>query len=416
MPLFIRTSFAMMRADPLWGIAFFAVLLMPWMLIFDRTGMEICGAIVGLLFLGRSAARREWHWLREPFSVVTLLLIAWLVLVVTPLAVSPAKGAVDALLWFRLPLFLIALRSWVLVSPAARNTLAIMLIALLVPLMIDTLWQMAYGVSLSGNPRIVTGRLTGVFVKPKIGLYIGKMLLPALTICLLLAWGRRGWLLTLAAITLTAIATLLLTGERSVFIVTMLALGLAGSLLMWRHQPMRTPLLIAGGALAALVLTLFFTSEWVQIRANQALQTMGNYPNSDYGLLAGAALDMGREHWLHGAGVHGFRLLCPIFELSGGMFTGLHPHNLFLEWFAETGLPGLLLFCAMIGLLLREAWQHFLAAQGRACIVPALVLAVCLQHFFPLVGMQSVFTNWPAWMLWYPLAIAFSALPKQVKI
>jgi len=155
------------------------------------------------------------------------------------------------------------------------------------------------------------------------------------------------------------------------------------------------------------------TSATVQMRGQQMLETMQHYKQSDYGQLAAVALDIGQAHLLHGAGLHGYRELCPTLVSYGITFRGLHPHNYYLEWFAEAGLPGLLLLLAMVIVLLREDMQHLLRAHRLEKLVPAIVLGVLVQHFFPFVGMQSFFTNWGAMLQWYTLSLSFAALPRS---
>jgi hypothetical protein len=62
------------------AVALGLLLLLPWMLIVARAGAEICTALIGILFLWRSAMMRDWQWLHEPFTRVALLAWLWLML------------------------------------------------------------------------------------------------------------------------------------------------------------------------------------------------------------------------------------------------------------------------------------------------------------------------------------------------
>jgi O-antigen ligase len=408
MPIFYRETLAHARAQPLWAAAFLLTALIVFMIIFARVGFEVCAALVGLMFLWHSARTRDWHWLRDPLAMVCLLIWAWMLLVVQPLAVSPSARWMEAVAWIRFPLMFMALRFWVLAVPGARTTLAVIIASLL-----DTLWQFVQGVSLSGNARTLTGRLTGPFETPKIGLFMGKFAVAALALCMAvaLAANARRWVVGAALLWALVMLTVLLSGERSAFLLLALATGVIAVLMALRNSRLRMPcILLALGALLGVV-ALYEGSPWVRERANAGYETITHYRESDYGALAISAYDLGAAHPLHGVGIRGYRGMSPDLYYKGQKFRGLHPHHAFLEMFSESGVPGLLLMMAMIAVLARNAAQQFKAAKGINALLPAAAIGVLVQHFFPLIGMQSFFSNWAAVNLWFCLAIIFSAIP-----
>lgn len=412
MPLFFKETIAHARTQPLWAAAFFLTALIPFMIIFARVGFEICGGLVGLMFLWHSFRTRTWGWLRDPVTVACLVLCAWMLLVVQPLAVSPSAKWVEAVAWIRFPLMFTAMRFWVLALPAARATLAAMLALLMAVLVIDSWWQLLTGTSLSGNPRTLEGRLTGPFDYPKIGLFIGKMANVSLGVCVVVAAlaSSRRWVIGSLVLWVIVVLTVLLSGERSAFLMTAMAMAVMALLMMLREKRLRAPFMVAAVAAMAGVVALYHTSPWVKLRADQGYEVITNYRQSDYGALAISAYDIGREHWLHGSGIRGYRGLSPDLYYKGQMFRGLHPHNAFLEMFAEAGIVGVAIMLSMVGALLRHAVQQFRATQGIAALLPAAAMGVLVQHFFPLIGMQSFFSNWAAVNLWFCLALAFSAI------
>jgi O-antigen ligase len=414
-PNFVHETIAYARQNRVWALAFVATLLMPLMLIVARVGVEICCALIGLAFLWHSARTRDWQWLRDPFTLACLVAWGWLVLVVAPLAVAPSSKWPDAALWFRFPLMFAALRFWVLAYAPARLTLASMLALLLALVVVDTFWQMLTGVSLSGQPRIENGRLTGPFETPKVAQYLGKLVMPAVAICIAAALALRLKRPAMLAVVLlvASIVMILLSGQRSTFLTVLLGCGVMGGLMLLRDRRLLKPCLLAGALVIGGFFALYTTNDWVKIRSDQGFETMLHYPKSDYGVLAIAGIDMGKAHWLHGTGLRGFRDFCPDLPYNGYTFRGMHPHNAFVEWFAETGAIGLLLFITMIGVLLRDSLQHFRAARGLDALLPAAAIGILAQHFFPLMGMQSFFTNWPAMLQWFPLAMMFAALPPR---
>jgi O-antigen ligase len=195
-----------------------------------------------------------------------------------------------------------------------------------------------------------------------------------------------------------------------------LALATATGLLMLYEKRLRIPALLAGMSLAISLVGAYFAVAWVQLRADHLFASLANYGASDYGQLAKAGIAIGMEHPLVGAGVNSFRDLCPELPYQGTMFRGLHPHNIFIEWFAAAGVPGLMLLIVLIGQWVHEAATRLRGVSNAERLISACAIGVVLQHFFPLLGMQSSFANWSAMLTWYPLALMMAALPPRARI
>lgn len=406
----LTDNFRAAKADPAWGIAFLGVLLLPWMLVIARIGAEVACGLTCLAFLWHSARSKDWLWLREPFTRMCLLAYAWLVLVVTPLAHDPSVSVSTAVAWARLPIFFIAVRYFVLQKPGALAGLSVSLKVLLGLVIIDTLWQAAMDVSLSGNPIVWdTKRLTGPFDQPKVGQYIAKLLLPAVAILYLAAPLKRP-ALAAAALLLFGVMAIILSGERAAFLTTLLGGGVAMLLLAHGDARWRKPCIIACVIGAIVAVTLYFTVSLVNLRAHQLVDGVRNYPTTAYGMLAREGLVIGSENPLTGVGLRNFRIVCPDVKLTGGTFCGTHPHNVFVEWFSEAGVPGVLIFLGMLAVLCRTAWRNLRASDGAGRVMPAVALGVLVLHFFPVMGTQSYFTNWSALLVWYSIALAFGAM------
>lgn len=417
-PAYVNDSFARVRTERLWGLAFLLALLMPLMFIVARVGMEICAVLIGLLFLRHSHLTRDWSWLKTPFMRASLLCWAWLVLVVAPLSIPQANGIGEALAWVRFPLLFPALRYWLLREEAAQRTFVSSLMILLSLVLIDCLFQLVTGTSLTGHAKVSvsgTDRLTGPFDGPKPGYFMGMLMLPimGMALCAALRTGKKYGAITVLLMGAATLIGILLCGERTAFLISMLGAGTALGLLMLAERSMRRTGLVLSCIMLLALTVLYAASERVQQRVAQAIDVMQHYPQSDYGQLAIAGIHIGQEHLLHGGGMKSYRVLSPDMNYKGQFFRGLHPHNFYVEWFAETGLPGLLLFIVTILILLHEGLQHFVQSSGASRIIPAIAIGVLAQHFFPLIGSQSYFNNWSGMMQWFTLALAFAALPTQ---
>jgi O-antigen ligase len=366
---------------------------------------------VDILFLFHACKTRQWGWLRDVVVVACALAWVWMLLGVSPFAYDTKISFSLALIWVRFPLFYAALRYWVLRERRAFFGLAASLSVMLGLVAADTLWQYIFGVSLSGHVRPPSLRLSGPMDSVKVGIFMAKLLLPVAGIALAFA-AQRGKYHVAACVLLflACMAVVMLSGERTAFGSTVCGLLSIAALLIIAEP--RTRIACVGGIVifAALVAILFFTQEFVHKRGVVMYDTLLHYRHSDYGFLAFTGIQMGADHWPTGVGLRGFRELCPQY-LDGMPLTScnLHPHNPYIEWFVETGAVGLLLFIGIVAAMGREVLRVFLSHRGVQRCAPAVAVGVLTMNFFPFMGTQSFFSNWPALLLWYAVSVAIAA-------
>jgi O-antigen ligase len=178
--------------------------------------------------------------------------------------------------------------------------------------------------------------------------------------------GWRPWLGG-AALLAGAAAVVVLIGQRMPVLLAALGLVVAGLFLPRLRVPVLAAL-VAGGVLIA-------TSAAVSPPAFYRLVTkfsrqMADFPDSPYGQIAERAVAITEQHPWTGRGYDGFRTGCampryfegwhwpgvpaPAGDDGGGAAACVtHPHNHYLQAATDAGLPGLALFCALVG-----AWLY----------------------------------------------------------
>ena len=361
-------------------------MILPLFLLHGRAPSDITIVLIDLLFLWRSAAVRDWSWLRVTWVRIALAWWVWLVLCSMP----PADLA-QALAVVRFPLLPAALSHWVLRETAVRAWVARLLRWSLIYITIQCLWQFAFGYNLLGWPKGGDGELTGPYTKPRAGPVLSRILFPPL-----LVWSTtRGRALLLM---IGAVLLMMLVAQRLPLLLTFFGLFLT-ALLTPRLRPMVLWTAVAAGLLLAALPV-------VSPRASHRVETeftrqMSNFESNHYGLILARSVAIIRADPLFGVGFDGFRRLCDDPQYFQGWHyaqTGddgggagmcvQHPHNFYLQATVEGGLPGLALFVAMA-----VAWLVAIGRglKGASPLRTGLFIAACI-HLWPIAGN----TDWVA--------------------
>ena len=86
-------------------------LLGPFILLFERTPADIWLSLIALIFAGRSIWKRQGWWLRS-FWVRAAFLFWSVCLVAAAASPLPAYSLGETFVWFRFPLFAMAVAFW----------------------------------------------------------------------------------------------------------------------------------------------------------------------------------------------------------------------------------------------------------------------------------------------------------------
>ncbi|MEJ0010328.1 MAG: O-antigen ligase family protein [Alphaproteobacteria bacterium] len=375
-------------------IACAAAALMPFFVLLGPAGGDIAGSFIAVLFLLHSAIARDWRWTRERWVQCALALTLFISLraLWAPDAISLWRAAT----WLRYPVFGAALAFWCLRGEATRKRLFLVACIAAALLVADTLVQYVFHVDLTGRPRIDYGsivRLTGPYKSPHVGSVILALIFPALLT-------RRFW----PGVVLGVAATIAiyLSGERMPLLLLLLGFLLSFLLLPRARAMLAAVLLTAVLGAAALTLTqpVLHTRHIDDTRQ----QFAGGLWQSAYGQVWHSALAIAEAHPLAGVGSEEFSRICP--DPAYGETTPRalhfrcpqHPHNIYLQWFAENGIVGLGLYCGMlacwIGTVARRSFVWSNEPLATALVVTLLV------RLWPLAVGTNLFSSWSAMTLW----------------
>lgn len=395
------------------GLAGVFVLLLPVLLFRTRALADADLSVVAVLFLIRSAVTRDWDWLRARWVQCGLGL--WGLMVLSSLLAGPRESVVQALVAARFFVFAAGLAYWVLVGARLRRMLGTVC-ALLAGWTILECWeQYLTGINLFGYSRWGDGALTGPFYKPKAGNALLMVLFPGLMPVVLRLTQQREQRPRLVGLGLLglSLATFILIGQRMSTLLACMGLVLTALLVRRMRWPVLGALALGGAVLAALPVLSPPAYAKLVVRFSDQL---AHFASSSYGQIYARAGAMITAHPWFGLGFDGFRLHCldprylhgfPALGLSfvppATEGCNLHPHNYYLQVATAAGLPGLVLFLAMIGCWFALLVRPHLPARGaeRVSVVPdtvpattenAMLLVACCVQLWPLASTSALFS------------------------
>lgn len=397
-------------------VASAATLALPVALLYARAIADILLSLTAFLFLLRCVWTGDWEFLRRPWLRLALLLWAWLA--ACTLVLGSMHAVLEAFAVGRLVLFAAALEGWVLAEAATRRRL-LWVIGLTAAWIAVECWQQyLLGYNLAGDPRWADGALTGPFRKPRAGGTFLVLLFPAvLPVLAYLLDSSRSRARLFAFLLLSGSAvTMVLIGQRMPALLMALGFIVSALLLKRFRLPMATALICA---IVIVALTPVLSLPTFQKLVLHFLEQMRHFAQSNYGLLYIRAAVMLEAHPWSGLGFDGFREHCadPGYfrglpwlgvpdDRNGGIAgCNLHPHNFYLELATDAGIPGLLLFVALVGTWLSRLWPGLSPSPLRVGL-----FALAVIFFWPFASTSALFTlptgGWVFLMVGWGLAEA----------
>lgn len=343
-------------------IAVCGVMLLPLLLMHAHGIAEVAIGVLDICFLLRSAACRDWAWLRTRWLWVAAAWWAWLVLCSLPiphtgLGEGGAHSFVQALATVRFLLLVAAMEHLALRTQEARQWLYRLIAASALWIAFNSVVQEIAGRNLIGWPRALEGVLTGPFGTARAGPPMARILVPAVlpTVAALLARPGRRPAIAAYALLLGSVAIMVLIGQRMPLVLAVLGLAVVACLM----RRLRLVILAAAAAGALLLAASPVVAPAAYYRLVQKFSMqMEHFSTSPYGQLYARALEVGERNPLTGLGFDGFNTGCPQAAYFRPTFDGSqpdgggaaicwdHPHNFYFQALDDGGFVGLALFGA----------------------------------------------------------------------
>lgn len=376
--------------------------LLPLLLLFSRALADITVLTIGLIFLFNCYQSQNWHWAKNTWFKLNIVFWLYLLFVNTPLSIDPADSLTHAIFYLRWPLFAAALAYWLLNDKIRQQHFLIALVLVCLFILLDTSLQYVTGTDLLGHTKPSPTRLTGPYSRPIPGIMVLRVLFIVLLMAIImpsLASATRRIIFTLSVLCV-GLLFMFITGERMALILfsTGSVVVLIGLLL--DQQVHKTKVLIGFTFILVLFSSLALLSpEMAERSVYSIVSKLSHFMDSDYGLVFRAAIAAWQAHPIVGTGFHTYQIACEqLGLLTQWGIPCSHPHNLYLQIAAETGLIGLALFCIMIlNVYFAALYQH---VKSKKWFITSLMLTILSVSFWPLIGGISILNNGVAALVW----------------
>lgn len=385
--------------------------ILPLLLLFSRAAADITVLSISVAFLFKSYQSKDWAWTKQTWFKLNLLFWLYLLCINAPLSIDAADSFMHAIFYLRWPLFAAALAYWLLQDKKFQQHFLIALMFVCAFVLLDTSLQYITGTDLFGHTKPSPTRLTGPYSRPIPGIMMLRVLFIVLLITVIIpsfATATRRIFLTLSVLC-TGLLFMFITGERMALI-----LFLAGSIVVLiglvLDQRMHKAKVLLGFTfiLGLFALVISFNPEMAERSVYSIVSKLTLFMDSDYGLVFRAAIAAWHENPIFGSGFHTYQPACE--QLGLLLQWGIpcsHPHNLYLQIGAETGVIGLVLFFSMVVSIYFTALSQLI--KTKQWFITCLSFTILSVSFWPLIGGISILNNGVAALVWLGVGWALAS-------
>ena len=378
-------------------------LLGPFIYLIERDPADLWLTLISVIFLLRCIKQKDWDWTSQIWfkSALALWFIGLFSAITSP---DPFFSFQQGFTWIRFPIYAAAAQVWLAKDKDIR---IVMLLSLLIGMLIMCCILVAETVI---EPKT---RLMWPYGDKVPGGYISKVSLPLFCVLIAIAVSKKSKAGTISGlIGFFSIIVSALTGERNNFLIR--ACGGVLSSLVWKPKVIMFSLLV----LIEIMAVLFVLVNRPDLGKRFGKEFLDHIPlvntseeNPYWGAWRGG-IQQGLLAPLKGVGPSGTRNTCENLEpnlpewLPGKNYCGNHPHNFYIQLFAETGIMGLILGCIMFVSIITTCYRARL--ENFNCPMAATAFVVPFGLFFPIQQFGSFYGQWGNLFTWFAIAFAVS--------
>ena len=391
----------------------------PFIFLIERDPADLWLTLISITFLIRCFLKKDWNWAGQLWFVFAFLF--WIVSMTSGILGPYDKYSFfQGFIWIRFPLYVAAAQVWL---GKDRDIRMVMFVSILIGMLIMCLILMA---EIIYEPK---ERLTWPYGDSVPGSYLTKISLPIYcTFIALITFKFKRFSILSSIISIGTLTIVLSTGERSNFLIRFFSGILA--FFSWRKNKLNAfKSFIFFMVILLLIITLF-------LNFNKSKKKSTDFHNSNYDRyvtqffksipLVNTSDD--NSYWgawrsgIHqglikpiiGLGPSSSRKHCKTLSekgidwLPGKNYCGNHPHNYYIQIFAETGLIGLILGTLMFYYLFKTCYKG--RFSDPRCPITSICYIIPLAFFFPLQQTGSFFGQWGNLFIWFPIGFCIAQI------
>ena len=381
----------------------------PFIYLIERDPADLWLTLIGLTFLVRCIVKKDWNWSSQLWFKCAVAL--WLFgLVSATTGVDPMFTFQQGFVWIRFPLYAAAAQAWLAKD---RDIRIIMFLSILIGMLIMCSILIAETII---EPK---RRLSWPYGDLVPGGYIAKVSLPVFCVLMAIAVSKQSKASLFSGImAFLSIIVSILTGERTHFLIR--ACGGMLAALVWKPKLKLYATLILVEILAVIAVFLIrpdlgnsFTNHF--LKQIPIVNTDTGYWGSWRG-----GIQQGLMTPIKGIGPSGTRNTCANLDTSlpswlpGKNNCGNHPHNFYVQLFAEVGIIGLILGSIMFVSITVSCFK--VRKTNFSCPMAATAFVIPFGLFFPLQQFGSFYGQWGNLFIWFAIGFALSQVQTSTKI
>ena len=408
------------------------VILLPISTFAGKAVIDINLSLIALIFLIKIIVEKNFHILNQKWFKILILFWAYMVFIAL-FAKYPEIALKKSLPWVRFPIFALALSEWLFKDEKNIKLFFKSLFFMLFFVMFDGLIQVIFGVDIFGIESQVVGVnkdqiLITAFLKDHIlGFHITFLIFPLM---IYMIDQIKDFQLTkkinilYMIFLLLAILIVTLSGDRMAWL--LFCFGIFLTIIFYGNlRKYFVPLALL--AFILISIAFFYKQAVFQRQIIATYNDITNFWDSPYGLCYKNGFEVAKLNPIFGVGAKHFRHIlaediCGIEDYKGltdaqlrtqcpGHY--LHPHNFFIEIFAESGLIGLLIFLYFLFIIFRDLFN----VRDKLISNPILFGAALtfFLRFWPLSATMSFYAAYAVSSSFIMVGIIYAMLNRSDK-
>ena len=407
----------------------YGVLIFPLFLLLGPLISEVYLILLVLFALYYIHKENKFHFYKNKF-VIFFFIFYISTLISTLINFYNFDYAKSGILFFRIPLFSIAIWYGLTKYNLFSKKIIIFYIIFLSIIIIDSLIQFSFGKNILGY-KVISSRISSFFGEE---LILGGFLLrtlPFFLICIILNdkfFHKKLNIIYYLIISLTCV-TIYLTGERSSFFLLILFF----TTIFFSNSYLRKFIIIIT------IFSIFFSFIISQFRLSDEINPSARMFTKTYNQLTGKGDEkygkykkklfnkvyiFSHDHHGHyllsykifkdfpilGTGPKGFRYLCrnKIYILENYDGCSTHPHNTYVQILTSNGIVGFLLLIIVFLYLSIEIFRCKKKINNekqfdKYMVAESVILSAVFVNFWPLIPTGNFFNNWLSMSYFYPI-------------